>query len=263
MNEEFEHLSERNLFSCEADAQSVRVYQERLSDVLKSLPNPLAPSGSFPMLRVVTSFPTEPPLPLHVAEANTSGPVAVLKLVNFLRVTEAFKSEELIEGLISSMHGRRLSYADDSFSSIEHTSKSRSAKRKDSTEEPLAGPSGKDSINVSNTSERPIRPIPRHMSPLSCPVPESFPSSTPARDVADEVASAHPPPIPKRLNTGKKGSTKSRIGKPEAASSMTLRRSPRDNKETGGSKQPSLTPPATVSLRRSPREHKSKMAGKK
>ncbi|KAG6858745.1 hypothetical protein C0995_014262 [Termitomyces sp. Mi166 len=130
---EFERLTEQNLFSRVTSFSDIAANQNRFSEALKSLPNTLAPPGSFPILRVLASFPNEPPLSGHNPTQNiTGGPVSVLKLDTFTSITEAFSPEDLVEGLISSMHGRRSSYSDDAFAPINSAPSSRVGKQKDS-----------------------------------------------------------------------------------------------------------------------------------
>ncbi|KAG6893563.1 hypothetical protein C0995_016708, partial [Termitomyces sp. Mi166 len=120
---EFELLTTEHLFSSvmphQTDAHDATMYREHLLDALMALPNTLAPPGSFPVLRVLASFPTEPVLPQDVTQKITRDPVAVLKLGTFKLVTEVLPPQDFIEGLIASMHDKRPSYADDLFSPIE------------------------------------------------------------------------------------------------------------------------------------------------
>ncbi|KAG6812933.1 hypothetical protein H0H92_015253 [Tricholoma furcatifolium] len=170
MNLEFEHLAENNLFPDPGN------HQDLVSDAFKSLPNPLFPAKSL-YLRALASFPSEPQLIPKNLTAG-SGPVAVLKVDTFVDVTEAFSPNDLIEGLISSMHGKRSSHSDDAFSPI-ISMKSTKGKRKANPsaeatarpETPIAG-----SSKIIAREKRVVRPIPRHKTPPSPPQVQSKPS---------------------------------------------------------------------------------------
>ncbi|KAG6843709.1 hypothetical protein H0H87_001404 [Tephrocybe sp. NHM501043] len=266
MQTEFETFTEHNLFSRASHDTIER--ENRLKETLESLPNPLAPQGTFPVLRVLASFPTQPPLFCSVAKKAKAGPVAVLKNYNFQTITEYAPLENLIEALISSMHDHRLPYVNDAFSPIEirPAPKLRKGKRKDSAEEPQEAPSEDDSSKASTSTDRLIRSIPRHLSPPSSPTLEAKPgpSSNVAVDAVEEASSPTPPPIPKRLKKERNVSSEgSNIAKPSASSAdVSRRQSPRNAKqEIDSSKELSLMPPDAIPLRRSPREHKPKKSG--
>ncbi|KAH0588110.1 hypothetical protein H2248_006831 [Termitomyces sp. 'cryptogamus'] len=184
---EFERLTEENLFSRAINTSDITIHQNDFSEALKSLPNTLAPHGAFPILRVLATFPNEPLLPRrNPTRKILGGPVSVLKLDTFKSVTEAFSPEDLVEGLVSSMHGNRSSYSDDSFAPINLVSSSPTSKQEEDTEaagQPTTG-------NSSHTktvprADRPIRPIPRHQIP-----PPKLPTEqrSLSGQIAEEVA---------------------------------------------------------------------------
>ncbi|KAG6815725.1 hypothetical protein H0H87_011941 [Tephrocybe sp. NHM501043] len=264
MQTEFETLTD-NLFS-RVSPDTIE-YDKPLKEALERLPNPLAPQGTLPVLRVLASFPTQPPLSRNAAQRAKGGPVAVLKNDTFQTVTESSPREDLIEALISSMHNHRLPYANHAFSPIKigPASEPRKGKRKGSAEEPQKALEH-DSSKARTLSDRLIRSIPRHLSP---PSPQNLdakpgPSSNVATDAVEEASSLPPPPNPKRVkkerNIPSKGSN---IAKASTSSAdIPRRQSPRNAKpQIDGSKELSLTPPDAVPLRRSPREHKPKKSG--
>ncbi|KAG6831987.1 hypothetical protein H0H87_003131 [Tephrocybe sp. NHM501043] len=268
MQAEFETLTEHNLFS--GASPDTTEFEKPLKEALASLPNPLAPTGTFPVLRALASFPTQPPLSLSVAQEAEGGPVAVLKNDTFQTVTESSPRKDLIEVLISSMHDHRLPYANDAFSSIEigPASEPRKGKRKDSAEEPQEAPSENHFNKASTSSDRLIRSIPRHLSPPSSPTLDAKPgpSSNVAADPVDKASFPPPPPIPKRVKKERNViSMGSNIAKASTSSAdIPRRQSPRNAKpQIDGSKELSLTPPDAVPLRRSPRVHKPKKSGGK
>ncbi|KAG6814788.1 hypothetical protein H0H87_007426 [Tephrocybe sp. NHM501043] len=266
MQTEFETLTEHNLFS--RVSPDTTEYDKPLKEALERLPNPLAPQGTLPVLRVLASFPTQPPLSRNAAQKAKGGPVAVLKNDAFRTITESSPREDLIEALISSMHNHRLPYANNAFSPIEigPAPEPRKGKRKGLAEEPQEAPSEDNSSKASTLSDRPIRSIPRHRSPPFAPNLEAKPgpSSNVAVHAVDEASPPPPPPIPKRVKKERNATRKgSNIAKPSASSAdIPRRQSPRSTKEAiDGSKELTLRPPDAVPLRRSPREHKPKKSG--
>ncbi|KAH0588129.1 hypothetical protein H2248_006849 [Termitomyces sp. 'cryptogamus'] len=199
---EFERLTEQNLFSRVINTSDITANQNDLSEVLKSLPNTLAPHGSFPILRVLATFPNEPLFPRrNPTRKIPGGPVSVLRLDTFKSVTEAFSPEDLVEGLISSMHGNRSSYSDDSFAPINLVSSSPTSKQEEDTKaagQPTTGSSShtKTTLRV----DRPIRPIPRHKTP-----PPKLPAEPRllASQIAKEVAPARESKRARRQATDK------------------------------------------------------------
>ncbi|KAG6848746.1 hypothetical protein H0H93_014412 [Arthromyces matolae] len=94
VQEESESLTRPDLFCLALDT-----YQARLSNALTTLPNIITlAGGSFPLLRVVASFPEEPVLSIDF-EKNLVGPIGVLKVETFNTITEAFSPNFLIETL--------------------------------------------------------------------------------------------------------------------------------------------------------------------
>ncbi|KAG6919774.1 hypothetical protein DXG01_001613 [Tephrocybe rancida] len=230
MSSEFDLLTAQNLLSCgdQVDAQDANVHQDDLLDALKSLPSTLAPPGSFPVLRVVASFPIEPPLPHALLE--TGCPVAVLKIGNFQSVTQDFSPEQLIEGLISSFHNTRSPYEEASFSPIGPVSKLRN-KRKDvaAAHRPTENTADKSHV-AAPSKDGPVRPVPRHMSPPSSPTLTAGSSSRLARQIVKEGSSKTTSDVPKKGET-KRLKKESQSQLQETSSSVvSLRRSPRNHK---------------------------------
>ncbi|KAG6919778.1 hypothetical protein DXG01_001617 [Tephrocybe rancida] len=124
---EFEALTEQRLFSCVHGRQFVR---NTSHSSLRGASKSPRTSGSPSLLRALASFPVEPPLSRPMAQTAQGCPVAVLKIETFKHLTETLSPEDLVEGLISSMHSKRSLCLEDQFSSISPPSKSDSRRGK-------------------------------------------------------------------------------------------------------------------------------------
>ncbi|KAG6812930.1 hypothetical protein H0H92_015250, partial [Tricholoma furcatifolium] len=194
-------------------------YQSILCTALEGLPNSLSPGGKSPVLRVLASFPSQPPLPHKIPSAQV-GPVAVLKIDTFITVTEAFPLNDMIEGLVLSMHGKRSNYVGNTFSPITPETPPR-GKRKTRSTRTHPETSTTDSSKILPKGDRVVRPIPRHKSPPSVRKPQQNLSSQIGKVVVDD---ASPLPIPKPA--------KKRRGLAPESPAVPLRRSPRLHKSS-------------------------------
>ncbi|KAG5640723.1 hypothetical protein DXG03_007422 [Asterophora parasitica] len=96
-----------------AEDKSDESANSRIADAFAGLPNGARTGGQYSLLRVVATFPSQPPIRRSVAQRIKDPPIAVLDTTKFQAVIEDIRSLDIVETLISSLQGRRQTYADE------------------------------------------------------------------------------------------------------------------------------------------------------